>query len=146
LVLRAARPRRYTAGNELESEESQFLSDFETSITIGEHVPPWLWAGQRIRTHPTVQLNHQPPLPDISLETKQKRHSRVKNEIVMAFTKQEQEGGAPEHIDLLKIFGEDEDRSRKTKNVQSSRTLAALDLFSPKLRNHHPTSFENLGA
>lgn len=52
--------RRYTKGNEIHYQEEQFVQSFPGPITIPASLPPWLWGGLRIRTHPSVKIIYSP--------------------------------------------------------------------------------------
>lgn len=54
--------RRYTKGGEIHYQEEQFVEAFSGPVTIPHPIPPWLWGGSRIRSHPSVKI-HYVPLP-----------------------------------------------------------------------------------
>src|SRR5690242_20051537 len=40
------------------STEVDFLESFQSTVTVPEQVPRWLWGGQRVLKHPTIPLKH----------------------------------------------------------------------------------------
>lgn len=52
--------RRYTKGGEIHYQEQQFVEAFSGPVSIPHPIPPWLWGGLPIRSHPCVKIQYAP--------------------------------------------------------------------------------------
>lgn len=99
----------------------RFVLDFMEEVVVREHLPAWLWDGQRAVVHPTMKLRFDPPL-----QAKQPRsNTPPKNFFDAHRWNPEEPASAEQH-------GDGADAEYTASRVLKSRTLQALDLEHPK--------------